>query len=315
MFVVKRSSPSICIRPPSALGELDPAVPVVLGERVLDRQDRMPVGKLGDELRQLVRGAAAALRREHVAARAGIVEVRRSDIDRVRDIVARAAGRRARPLYRAARAPRRATQRRPVAAFVRLQHGQTALAEHVGGRLVHLDHHAQRLPIARGADRHDEEVLEVELPSRVQPAADDVDHRQRQQRLTPEVAPERYACERRLGAGAGQRDGKDRVRSEARLVRRAVEVDEQRGRRRADRRSAPVRASAISPFTAATARQDAAAAEARRVAVPELDCLVSPGGSAGRDAGDDDLAVRELRARLRRSGARGSPGSRGRELR
>ena len=36
-------------------------------------------------------------------------------------------------------------ERRPVAAFVGLQHGQTAFAEHIGGRLVHLDDHRQRL--------------------------------------------------------------------------------------------------------------------------------------------------------------------------
>ena len=113
----------------------------------------------------------------------------------------------------------------------------------------------------------------------------------------PEVAPERYACERRLGAGAGQRDGEDRVGSEARLVPRAVELDEH-----------PVDNAQVDLGTRygigdlavhrGNRAQDAAAAEARRVAVPALDCLVPAGGGARWDAGDDDLAVRELELRF-----------------
>ena len=45
-------------------------------------------------------------------------------------------------------------------------------------------------------------------------------------RLAAEVAPQRLALLGRRRAGRGERDAEDRVGAEARLVRRAVEVDQ-----------------------------------------------------------------------------------------
>ena len=73
-----------------------------------------------------------------------------------------------------------------------------------------------------------------------------------------------------------QRDAEQRVGAQARLVRRAVEGVDQRGRGPAGRRAGwPTTASAISPLTLATASQDALAAVALRVAVAQLVRLVA----------------------------------------
>ncbi len=212
-FVVKRSSPTICMRSPSARGERRPAVPVVLGQRVLDGQHRVTVGQLADQCRELLRRARAALRRERVGAAARVEEVGGGDVERVGDVVAQPqAGALDRGVEQLERGGVRG-KRRAEAALVRLQHREPALAQHVGRRLVDRDDHPQRLAVAPGADRHHEEVLEVELATGVQPAADHVDHRQRQQGLgfTGEVAPERLTGDGGLGARAGERDGEDGV--------------------------------------------------------------------------------------------------------
>ena len=103
----------------------------------------------------------------------------------------------------------------------------------------------------------------------MQPAADNVDHRQRQQRLDA-------ARWRQSGTPASAASARAQASETARIAfapRRdlSARAVERRGacRSTAPRStSAPVTASAISPFTAATAPQDAAAAEARRIAVP-----------------------------------------------
>ena len=180
-------------------GQLRPALPVVLGQRVLDRQHRVPVGQLAEHGRELLRGAGAALGGEHIAAAARVVEVRGGDVERVSDVIADA---QARALDGGVEQLQRRCvrfERRPEAALVRLEHREAALAQHVGGRLIDRDDHPQRLAVAVGADRHHQEVLEVELAAGVQPAADDVHHRHRQQGLgvAGEVAPERHARRRR----------------------------------------------------------------------------------------------------------------------
>jgi hypothetical protein len=59
-------------------------------------------------------------------------------------------------------------------------------------------------------------------------AVEHVHHRHRQdvRGLAAEVAPQRQALLHRGRVGGGERDAEDRVRAEARLVRRAVELDE-----------------------------------------------------------------------------------------
>ena len=81
---------------------------------------------------------------------------------------------------------------------------------------------------ARRADRDDHELLEVDRVVGVGAAVEHVHHRHRQdpRRLAAEVAPQRLALLGRRRARRGERDAEDRVGAEARLVRRAVEVDQ-----------------------------------------------------------------------------------------
>ena len=131
----------------------------------------------------------------------------------------------------------------------------------------------------RGADRHDHEFLEVDRVVGVRAAVDDVHHRHRQHaRLrAADVAVERQARGLGRGLGDGQRDAEDRVGAEARLVRRAVELDQRLvdgdlilGIHAADR----VEDLAL---TLSTALQHALAAVAALVAVAQLDRLVRAG--------------------------------------
>jgi hypothetical protein len=95
-------------------------------------------------------------------------------------------------------------------------------------RVEHLGAHAQAVGERAGADRDDHELLEVDRVVGVRAAVEDVHHRHREhaRALAAEVAPERLALLRGRRAGGGQRDAEDRVGPQARLVRRAVEVDE-----------------------------------------------------------------------------------------
>ena len=79
-----------------------------------------------------------------------------------------------------------------------------------------------------GADRDDHELLEVDRVVGVRAAVEDVHHRHRQdpRRLAAEVAPQRLVLLGRGRARGGERDAEDRVRAEAALVRRAVELDQ-----------------------------------------------------------------------------------------
>ena len=129
-------------------------------------------------------------------------------------------------------------------------------------------------------------------------AVEDVHHRHRQhvRRLAAEVAPQRLALLGRRGVRGGQRDAEDRVGAQARLVRRAVELDQRAvealpGRRRRAR----ARRSAISPLTLATALRDALAAQAV-AAVAQLGGLELAGrGARGhRRAAGGAGAQREL---------------------
>jgi hypothetical protein len=114
----------------------------------------------------------------------------------------------------------------------------------------------QRLREGRRAARDEHELLEVDRVLGVGAAVHDVEerHRERPRRLPAEVAEERHA-----GLGRGrlrrrERDAEDRVRAEAALVRRPVELDEPPVEPLLVGASAPRTAAAISPRTFSTAR-------------------------------------------------------------
>ena len=105
--------------------------------------------------------------------------------------------------------------------------GQATLPDHRLQGLVDLGPPAQRLGEGRGADRGDHELLDVHVVIGVRAAVQDVHHRDGQHVgvRAAEVAEQRQAAGVRSGAGDGHADAHDRVRAQARLVRRPVQVD------------------------------------------------------------------------------------------
>ena len=89
-------------------------------------------------------------------------------------------------------------------------------------------HHGRRFVERGGADRHHQKVLDVDAPAGVSAPAENLNHRHREHglRAVGQVTPERLAP-----GGGGSVQGCHRhrhrgVAAEARLVRRAVEIDQ-----------------------------------------------------------------------------------------
>src|SRR5205823_1615603 len=57
-----------------------PAVPVVLGDRILEGDDRIAAYELVEQVEQVARGERAALRTQSVGARLAVVELARRDV-------------------------------------------------------------------------------------------------------------------------------------------------------------------------------------------------------------------------------------------
>ena len=144
--------------------------------------------------------------------------------------------------------------------------------------------HAQRVGEAGRADRDDHELLEVDRVVGVGAAVEDVHHRHGQdpRRLAAQVAPQRLVLLRGRGARRGERDAEDRVRAQAALVRRAVELDQR-----------AVQARLVEHVAARDRRGDLAVdvrdrprhalAEVGVAAVAQLGRLELAGRGAGRD--------------------------------
>ena len=131
-------------------------------------------------------------------------------------------------------------------------------------------------------------------------------------RVAAEVAPQRQPLLGRGRVRGGQRDAEDRVGAEARLVRRAVELDQRAVERRPGRSaSSPATASAISPLTLADRLRDALAAVGV-AAVAQLGGLELAGRRARRAPRRGRSRRSAARARPRPSGCPGCRGSGGR---
>ena len=75
-------------------GQLRPALPVVLGQRVLDRQHGVPAGQLARSRRELVaRCSVRPSEASSVGAAARVVEVRGRHVERISDVIADAQAR------------------------------------------------------------------------------------------------------------------------------------------------------------------------------------------------------------------------------
>ena len=215
-------------------GQRDPAVPVVLGQRVLDGHDRVVADQRGVERRHLGGGVVLALEAVHAV----VVEFGRRDVERERDVLA--GGEAGLPDRLDDDVQRRAAgvQRRGEAALV-AQAGRVALLlQHGLQRVVDLRAPAQRLLEGVRADRGDHELLAVHPGVGVRAAVDDVHHRHRQDvRVRPADVAEQLQVGG-LGGGLrhGQRDAEDRVRTEPALVPGCRRGRSASGRWRAARR-------------------------------------------------------------------------------
>ena len=155
------------------------------------------------------------------------------------------------------------------------------------------DGHLQRLGVGAGADRQQEEVLEVEVAAGVEAAADEVDHRQRQTGLIVGVqpAPQRQPLRRGGGAGHGHRHAEHGVGAGPRLVRRTVDltqnaIDAGLVRRRHADQSRSQQVADVGDRLA-----DALAAVSGGIAVAQLDGLMPAGAGPGRHDGPAARAV------------------------
>ena len=175
----------------------------------------------------------------------------------------------------------------------------------------------QRVGEGVDADRHDHELLEVGRVLGVLAAVEDVEHRDRQRRRADaaEVAVQRQVVRRGRRVGAGERDAEDRVGAERALVRRAVELAQQRVDAGLVGGVEPVQRRADRVGHVGDRAEDALAAEAGLVAVAQLDRLVGAGRGAGRDGRAADRRRRPGRRRPRPSGCRANRGSRARRRR
>ncbi len=234
-LVTNRSSPTIWTFVAELVGERLPAVPVVLVERVLDRDDRVggdQVGVVGDHL---VAGALARPRRRTCRREQNSVAATSSasamSLPSVRPAALTASAIRSSAARLLSRLGREA-------ALVAEAGGQALLLQHRLERVVDLGARAQRLAEGRRADRRDHELLDVDVGVGVRAAVEDVHHRHRQQVGVgaADVAEQRQVGGLGGGPGDGERDAEDRVGAELGLVGGAVELESSPGRRGAGRR-------------------------------------------------------------------------------
>ena len=245
------SSPTSWIRSPSRSVVSLPAVPVVLGDAVLDRDDREAVDQAREEVGHLRRRRLAALE----AVDAVGEELARRRVERDRDAVAVA-----RPLDRVEDRLDRRLARRQVGREAALvaDRGREPLRPSAPSAARGRSRRRSAAPPANdvGPDRDDHELLQVDRVRGVHAAVDDVHHRHRQRRraLAAEIAVERLRRPR-PPRPSRPRARRARIAFAPRRPLFGVPSSSTSVRSSASwsRASRPRTASAISPFTCATA--------------------------------------------------------------
>ncbi len=299
-----RSSPIELDRRAEPGRQAGPARPVVLGQAVLDRDDREPLRPPGDRVHHLARRQGPAPEQvgpvgpEEPAG--GQVEgdghvgagLPAGALDRLGDqgdgLLGRGRG-------------------GAEAALVPHERGRAPLGQQGGGGVVDAVHPLdRRLEIGR-AQRHGQHVLDVHPATGVEAPADDVHHGERQGRppITGEVPPQRHAPRHRAGPRAGGGDGDGGVGPEPRPVPGPVEVDH-----------GPVEGALVRDVHAGQPLADrpphrlqrtlhALAAEAADVAVAALDRLVPASGRARGGLGEGGAPAGQDHGGLHRGGGPG----------
>ena len=204
----------------NATGELDPAVPVLLGHAVLDGDDGIGVDELLPVIDHLGTRVLHALALELIHTGLGVVELGGRRVHGVHEVDA---GLKASLLDGLGDVLERLGIGLKVggkAALVAHAAAQAGLVQHALEGVVDLGAPTQALGKARGAHRHDHELLEVDVVVGMHAAVEDIHHRCGQQVGVDatQVLVQRQA--RRLGSGAGngQRHAQDGVGTELGLV-------------------------------------------------------------------------------------------------
>ena len=238
VLVTKRSSPTSCTRSPSALGERRPAVPVLLGHAVLDRDDRVARRRGRPGTSTISAGVSVRRPRRRARRSPSSKNSVEAGVEGEGDVVARACSRLSRwprPGAATASSLEARSGAKPPSSPTAVD--RPRLVQELLQGVVGLGAPAQGLGERGRADRHDHELLEVDVVVGVGAAVEHVHHRHRQH---VGVGAADVAVERQLelvgrGLGHGQRHAEDGVGAEAGLVVGAVEVDRAAGRRRAGR--------------------------------------------------------------------------------
>ncbi|MNX46846.1 hypothetical protein D3C86_773940 [compost metagenome] len=208
-----------------ALGELGPAVPVVFGHAVLDREDGVAVDEVLEVIDHLVGGADDAFTLEVVLAVA--VELGRGDVEGEHDVSARGVAGGLDGIHDDREGVVGRVDLGRIAALVADGGVQAAGLEDLLERMEDLRAAAQGLGEGGRADGHDHELLDVDRVVGMGAAVDDVEHRNGKGtgRDAADVAVERHVDGVGGRLGNGQRDAEDGVGAKLGLVGGAVQLE------------------------------------------------------------------------------------------
>ena len=203
-------------------GQFGPRPPLVLGQGILERDDRVGIDEPAEELDHLFGSERAAL--EPVRAVAPHLGRRRVERDRNTFPPTGPVSGLEHHLDR----PFAGVEIGRETALIADPRREAALVQDRAERLKDLGADLHRLGEAFGSGGNEHELLQVDRVLSVRAAVDHVQHRHRQRVgfLAAEVAEERNAGLCRRGLRRRKRDAEDRVRAEPALVRRAVELDQ-----------------------------------------------------------------------------------------
>ena len=172
---------------------------------------------------------------------------------------------------------------------------QALFGQEAPGSAIHVGGPVERLGEARRTRADDQEILDVQPPSGMGAATEDLDLRQRQPAglVATQMSPQRQAPCRGRCVRRGHRYGDRGVAAEAPLVRGAVELDQARVQARLVESIEPDQRRRDEPVHVGYCTRDVLAAE-RLAAVAQVDRLAAAGRGASRGDGAADRPAREL---------------------
>ena len=293
------------------VGQQLPALPVVLGHAVLDRDDRVGVDEVG-EVVGVLGGLEAAALALHVVDALG-EELGGGAVEREEDVLAGLEAGGLDALHDEVEGFGGRAQVRGEAALVADGGVVAGLGEALLQGVEDLGAEAHRLGEAVGADRHHHEFLDVDRVVGMRAAVDDVHHRHRQDvgRDAADVAVERHAEALGRGLGDGEAGAEDGVGAEPALVGGAVELDQDAVDAGLVGGGEPGQGVADRAVDRLDRPAHALAAVAALVAVAQLDRLVRAGRGARGHRGAAHGAVLEQHVDLDGRDCRGCRGFRG----